>query len=77
MKTTVGPDMEQLDADELLPDYDFDYSKAQPNRFATQLQPGSRVVVLDPDIARVFTTNEAVNTVLRALITTMPPISQR
>jgi hypothetical protein len=29
-------------------------------------------VVLDPDIAEVFTTPQSVNTVLRALITTMP-----
>jgi hypothetical protein len=34
---------------------------------------GSRVVVLDPDIAKVFTTAESVNAVLRALLATMPP----
>lgn len=60
-------------ADDLRPEYDFDYSRAKPNRFANEVQPGSRVVVLDPDIAEVFTTQEAVNNVLRALITTMPP----
>jgi len=32
----------------------------------------SIVVVLDPDVAEVFKTPEAVNRVLRALITTMP-----
>jgi hypothetical protein len=30
------------------------------------------VVILDPDVARVFTTAESVNTVLHALISTMP-----
>jgi hypothetical protein len=30
------------------------------------------VVVLDPDVAEVFTTPEAVNKALRALITAMP-----
>jgi len=60
-------------ADELLPEYHFDYSKARPNRFAASCPPGGRLVVLDPDIARVFTTAEEVNAVLRALITTMPP----
>jgi hypothetical protein len=30
------------------------------------------MVVLDPDVAHVFTTSAVVNTVLRALITTMP-----
>jgi hypothetical protein len=32
-----------------------------------------RLVVLDPDVARVFTTAKDVNAGLRALITTMPP----
>jgi hypothetical protein len=60
-------------ADELEPEYGFDYSKARPNRFASEFQSGSRVVVLDPDIAEVFTTPESVNAVLRALLETMPP----
>ncbi len=60
-------------ADELEPEYSFDCSKARPNRFAAEYQSGSRVVVLDPDIAEVFTTPESVNAVLRALLETMPP----
>jgi hypothetical protein len=63
--------------DDLLPDYKFDYSKARPNRFAASHPPGSRLVSLDPDIATVFTTAEAVNNVLRALITTMPTIAEK
>jgi len=56
---------------EMLPEYRFDYAKAKPNRFAGGR--GTRVVVvLDPDISEVFKTPESVNTVLRALITTMP-----
>jgi hypothetical protein len=59
--------------DDLLPEYHFDYKKAKPNRFAAQ---GGRqllkVVVLDEDVAQVFTTPESVNQVLRALIETMP-----
>ncbi len=63
--------------DELLPEYDFDYSKARPNRFAGQVDYKEQlVVVLDPDIAQVFTTPEAVKAVLRALIATMPGIAQ-
>jgi hypothetical protein len=55
----------------MLPEYRFDYKKAKPNRFASR--GASRVVVvLDPDISEVFKTTESVNTVLRALITTMP-----
>ena len=37
-----------------------------------KIPEGGRVVVLDPDIAQVFTTPESVNAVLRALIATMP-----
>jgi hypothetical protein len=55
-----------------LPEYRFDYRKARPNRFAAQVKPGSRAVVLDPDVAEVFPTPESVNAVLRALIETMP-----
>jgi hypothetical protein len=59
--------------DELLAEYHFDYKKAKPNRFAT---PGKtqllKVVVLDEDVAQVFTTPESVNKVLRALIESMP-----
>jgi hypothetical protein len=53
-------------------EYRFDYSKAKPNRFALRTQPGSVAVLLDPDVARVFKSAESVNTVLRALMATMP-----
>lgn len=59
--------------DELLNEYHFDYKKARPNRFAAR--DGRRqlkVVVLDEDVAQVFTTPESVNKVLRALIKAMP-----
>jgi hypothetical protein len=58
--------------DDMELDYQFDYSKARPNRFASKIPEGGRIVVLDPDIAEVFTTPESVNAVLRALIATMP-----
>ncbi|MEH1937469.1 MAG: hypothetical protein V7L14_27940 [Nostoc sp.] len=59
--------------DELQAEYRFDYQKAKPNRFATR--SGTQqltVVVLDEDVAQVFTTPESVNKVLRALIESMP-----
>jgi len=65
----------EVDRDDLQPEYQFDYTKAKPNRFAQRPADGSLVVVLDPDIARVFNTPEAVKKVLRALIATMPPIA--
>jgi len=62
--------------DELLPEYQFDYQKAKPNRFANRSgKQQMTVVVLDEDIARVFSTPEAVNKVLRALIEAMPQAS--
>ncbi len=64
-------------ADELLSEYHFDYGKARPNRFAASCPPGGRLIVLEPDIAQVFTTAESVNLVLRALLTTMPPLASR
>jgi len=64
------------DVDAMLPEYHFDYQQARPNRYAAEIEPGSMLVVLDPDIAEVFKTSEAVNQVLRALIASMPPLPQ-
>jgi hypothetical protein len=59
--------------DELLSEYGFDYDKAKPNRFAARGgKQVLKVVVLDEDVAQVFTTPEVVNKVLRALIEAMP-----
>ncbi len=59
-------------ADELRAEYDFDYAKAKPNRFAAKLQKGGRLVVLDPEVAAAFQQSADVNAVLRALLATMP-----
>ncbi len=56
-------------------EYDLDYSKAKPNRFAERFN-NVTMVVLDADVAAVFETSEAVNDVLRALIETMPTSSR-
>jgi hypothetical protein len=65
------------DSDDIRPEYKFDYSKSKPNRFAERASHSRTVVVLDPDIAEVFTTPESVNNVLRALIMTMPRNQKR
>jgi len=62
--------------DELLPEYRFDYSKAKPNRFARR-EATIKTVKLDADVAAVFSTEEAVNTILRALIQSMPQAIHR
>jgi hypothetical protein len=71
------PVSEQQPDDDLQPEYRFDYRKARPNHFAARLKGGRRAVVLDPDVAEVFSTPESVNAVLRALIETMPPKDSR
>lgn len=53
-------------------EYHFDYSKAKPNRFASRMKDSPLVAVIDPDVAKVFTTTEQVNNALRALISAMP-----
>ena len=58
--------------DVLESEYEFDFSKAQPNRFAGRIDKSRVVVLLDSDVSKVFTSGESVNNVLRALITTMP-----
>lgn len=72
MKKTRSVKSPRQDDEDLLPEYRFDYSKARPNRFAARIQRGSRVVVIDPDVAKIFVDRESVNAVLRALIETMP-----
>ena len=58
--------------EELLPEYRFDYSKSKPNRFARQMSKGSVAVILDPDVAAVFKSSDAVNGLLRSVISAMP-----
>ena len=72
MKKTSTPESAQAVSDDLLPEYDLDYSKGRPNRYAGKIEKSQVVVMLEPDIAEVFTTPESVNAVLRALISTMP-----
>ena len=62
--------------DELLPEYDFDYRKARSNRFAAQMEQEPVIVILDPDVAQVFKSPEAVNTILRTLIRGMSEVTQ-
>jgi hypothetical protein len=56
----------------MLPEYRLDYSKARPNRFAAEIAEGSLVVVLEPEIAQVFGTEETVKAILRAIAQAMP-----
>ena len=57
---------------ELRAEYQFDYRKARPNRFARRGTKAPLIVALDPDVAKVFATSESVNHALRALMTALP-----
>ena len=52
-------------ADDILPEYDF--SRAQRNKYASRYARGSAVVVLEPDVAAVFPTSSEANDALRAI----------
>ena len=46
---------------------EYDFSGGVRGKYADRFAEGSNVVVLDPDVARVFTDSESVNEALRAL----------
>jgi uncharacterized DUF497 family protein len=50
---------------EMMKEYDF--SRGIRGKYARRFAPGSRAVVLDPDVGRVFPDSKSVNEVLRAL----------
>jgi len=53
-------------------EYEFGYSRARPNRFASQLGPQTVAVVLAPDVAQVFDSSRKVNKLLRSIIAATP-----
>lgn len=58
------------------PEYHFDYRQGRPNRFASRMGRHTVVVVLEPDVARVFNTSESVNELLRSVIAAFPKRAQ-
>ena len=59
--------MQMGENDELLPEYDLDFSKSKPNRFAEEYHRTRRTVLLDSDVAEDFPSAEAVNEASRFL----------
>lgn len=55
-------------SEDMQSEYNFDYTKSRPNRFAEQLSCKRVIVVLDRDVSEVFTTPESVNEALRKII---------
>lgn len=60
-------------ADELRPEYNFDYSKAVRGKYYRRLlKEGSNVAVLEPDVAKAFPSSAAVNDALRSMLKGKP-----
>ncbi len=56
---------EKKNADELRKGYDFDYSKAVRGKYFQRVKKeGTNVVMLEPDVARVFKDSASVNDAL-------------
>ncbi|HEV2800811.1 MAG TPA: hypothetical protein VGW12_09960 [Pyrinomonadaceae bacterium] len=46
---------------------EYDFSQGVVGKYAKQYAEGTNVVVLDPDVAKVFPDSDAVNQALRAI----------
>jgi hypothetical protein len=71
-KTSKTNKQRPRDRDYMRAEYQLDYNKARPNRFAGRIDKKQLVVILDQDISEVFPTPESVNAALRALISAIP-----
>ena len=76
MKKTLASKNRPVKEDTLRSEYRFDYSKSQPNRFASKMSKGTVAVVLEPDVAEIFRSSEVVNALLRSIIAAMPSSKQ-
>jgi hypothetical protein len=47
---------------------EYDFSRGQRGKYARRYSQGANVVVLEPDVAKVFSSSKAVNASLRKLI---------
>ncbi len=77
MKKTSAPKKPRARRDSETEEYRFDYRKAKPNRFAKMMPQSTVAVVLEPDVAAVFKTSDAVNGFLRSVISAMPGSRRR
>lgn len=71
MNKTRKPNL-RLDSSDMREEYTFDYSRAKPNRFASQMNRPVVAVVLEPDVASVFDSSAKVNAQLRSAIVARP-----
>jgi len=76
-KASKGEAKRRVRNNGLRQEYRFDYANARPNRFAARMREGSVVVLLAPDVAKVFRDAASVNAALRAILKAVPDQSNR
>ena len=59
--------MQMDENDDVLPEYDLDFSKSKPNPYAQKYSQPSVTVTLDSDVAQDFPSERSVNEALRFL----------
>jgi hypothetical protein len=52
---------------------DYDFSKGERGKYARRYAQGTNVVVLEPDVAKVFSNSKSVNVSLRKIIRQQTP----
>ncbi len=77
MKKMSGRKKPHTVRDAMRKEYRFDYRRAKPNRFAEKMTEGVVAVILEPDVAAIFRSSEAVNALLRSVIAAMPESKQQ
>ena len=65
MRGKIMSEEQNKEAAEMLDEYDF--SQGLVGKYAKQYAGGTNIVLLDPDVAKVFPNSEAVNQALRAI----------
>lgn len=65
----MKPENTNLMDDDLRPEYEFDFSKAERGRYARRLKTeGSNLVLVEADLAEAFPDSASVNTALRSVL---------
>ncbi len=52
---------------------EYDFSQGERGRYARRYAQGANVVVLEPDVAKVFSNSKSVNVLLRKIIRQQAP----
>jgi hypothetical protein len=56
---------------------EYDFSSGQRGKYSRRYAEGANVVVLEPDVAKVFSDSKSVNTLLRKIIRQEAPALAR